>query len=146
MSESTSTTNTDTKVVFTAEGDVAGTTPGNLDYKALYEGQAAKTAQLEAVIAAGRLQSSTAKGDDRKPAVTAQRLKAMLGPVGWLNSTRDEKLVGLGLNPREVDDNLLKKLFGRGNDGKAAQDLHKQNPYRYRVLKEASEALDVYGM
>jgi hypothetical protein len=58
--------------------------------------------------------------------------------------TRAEKLAGIGVDPSTSDD-LLRRIFGRGADGAVGNDLMKSSPARYRLLKEASLILDIYG-
>jgi hypothetical protein len=120
--------------------------PTQRDYKALHIEAQAEVERLNAIISAGRFTPQTNHPlKDAKPSVTSARLKAMVGPVKFLQMTRSEKLVGLGLNPAEVDDEFLKRCFGRGNDGKAAQELYKSNPFRYRQLREAADILSIYA-
>jgi hypothetical protein len=77
--------------------------------------------------------------------VPASRVKALLGPLALLKMTRDEKLQSLGVDPASVTDDGLKKIFGRGNDGKMGGDLQKTSPARYAQLREAALLLNVYG-
>jgi len=116
------------------------------DYEALYSESQAENERLKAVITAARLAPVADKpGKDLKPAVSAERLKAMLGQHGINKLTRTEKIVALGLDPAGVDDSFLRRCFGRGNDGSAASELHKTSPLRYRQLKEASLLLGIFA-
>jgi hypothetical protein len=118
------------------------------DYQLLYEESRAENERLGKVLQAARLgntPSASHPQQDAKPAVTAERFKALVGPVQFLKMTRFEKLVGLGLDPATVDDEYLRKVFGRGADGKYGQELFKTNRLRYRELKNAADILDIYG-
>jgi hypothetical protein len=144
MTDTNSTT--DTTITFSPSGSVTGVGDA-INYEEMYRSQREENERLGNIIAAGRLAPSQAHPDkDRKPGVTADRLKAMLGPVGFLRASRAEKLTGLGLNPSEISDAGLTKLFGKGNNGKESSDLHKTNPFRYRQLREAAIVLNLYGV
>lgn len=120
--------------------------PTQKDYRELYAQSQQENERLNALIAAGRLAPQTDHPNkNAKPGTTAEKLRTTLGPVRWLHATRTEKLVGLGLNPSEVDDQFLTRCFGRGNDGKSAKELMNSNPLRYRQLREASIALGIYA-
>lgn len=117
------------------------------DFETLYKAQQVEIDDLKAVISAARLNGtgSASKLDDRKPSVTAERFKRMVDPVAFLRMTRNEKLAGIGVDPASVSDERLKALFGRGNNGREASELHKLNPYRYKILREAAEILNLYA-
>src|SRR5437899_2200533 len=92
--------------------------------------------RLNAVIAAGKLAPSAPHPQrDARPGVTAAELRAKVGPVAWHKMSETEKIVGLGQNPSEIDRDFLKKVFGRGSDGRVALDLEKTSPPRYKVLR-----------
>jgi hypothetical protein len=116
------------------------------DYENLYLAQKEETERLKNVLAASRLSTAPATGNRQatKPAVTADRVRALVGPVGVLKMTRSEKLQSLGLEPASVDDGYLRRLFGRSNDGTAASELMKQNPSRYLILREAAKILNIF--
>jgi hypothetical protein len=119
-----------------------------VDYRELYEAQQAEIESLNAVITAARLNGAStpaSKVDDRRPAVTAERFKRMIDPVTFLRMSRNEKLAGIGVDPASVSDERLKTLFGRGTDGREAQELAKVNPYRHRLLREAADILNLYA-
>jgi hypothetical protein len=117
------------------------------DYEALYAESRAENERLKAVLDAARL--SAGGGAPARPsakaAVSADRVRALLGPVGFLNTTRDEKLKALGVDPASVTDDGLKKLFGRGADFQAAQDLQRSNPGRHATLRECAKILNLYA-
>jgi hypothetical protein len=115
-----------------------------VDYKAMYEAKLEETERLNAIITAGRIAASAPANKSHKPVVTAQRLRAMVGDATFLGMSRTEKLVALGVDPATPDDVLLKG-WGRGNDGRFAQDLMKTDPRKYGLLKEAALALNLYG-
>lgn len=121
--------------------------PEAVDFEQLYTEQRAENDRLKAVMVAARIEGKPvhAPGADRKPAVTAEHIKRSLGPLAMHNLTRDQKLQSLGVDPAAVSDSALKKLFGKGNDGVAAKDLHLSNPLQYRTLREASLILNLYG-
>lgn len=126
--------------------DPAEPIPEQADYKRLYEAQNERIRHLEDVISAGRMQPVTDHPlKDAKPASTAAQVRAQWGAVRFLNATRAEKLTALGVDPNGVDDNLLQKGFGRGNDGKVAGELMRMSPLRYRQLKESAIILGIYA-
>jgi hypothetical protein len=116
-----------------------------IDYEALYLAEKAEKEQAHAVLAATRSQTASSANANQKPVITADRFKATVGPVAFLNMTRDAKLRGMGADPAAISDDGLYALFGRGNDGKLAQDLMKSNPGKYRTLKEYALVLNIYG-
>jgi hypothetical protein len=116
------------------------------EYEALYGEVQAENERLKAVIAASRIAPVTEHPlKDAKPSITAERVKALVGQHGVNKMTRSEKLASLQIDPTSVDDTLLRKCFGRGNDGSAALELHKTSPLRYRQLKEASLLLGIFA-
>ncbi len=116
------------------------------DWKVITEAQNAKIAELERIIAAGRIGEHPSSPKDGRPAMTADKLRALWGDKRYLHgSTEAEKLTAIGVEPT-VDRGLLLTLFGKaseGNDGKAAQELMKANPARYRLLREAARVLRI---
>ena len=116
------------------------------DFQALHTEAQAEIERLKAVIAAGRIAPvSEHPQANAKPAVTAQRLTAMLGTHGVNRLTRAEKIQALGLDPNGVSDDLLRACWGRGNDGAALSELHKTSPLRARQLREAAILLNIFG-
>ena len=119
------------------------------DYENLYREQRAENERLKAILDAARLSSASSGAPAARPnakaAVSADRVRTLLGPVGFLNSTRSEKLMALGVDPASVTDDGLRKLFGRGADFQAAQDLQRSNPERYAVLKQCALILNLYS-
>jgi hypothetical protein len=118
------------------------------DYQKLYEEGRAENERLSAVIAAARLSavpSAAHPQRDMKPSVTADRFKGLIGPYEFQKLTRDQKLIGMNLDPASVDDAYLKKVFGRGADGALGSELMKTSPFRYRQLKEAALVLNIYA-
>lgn len=115
------------------------------DWETLYAESQEENTRLKAVISSARLApTADHSGKDLKPAVTFERLTALLGTHGVNKLTRSEKISALGENPANIDDAFLHKCFGKGNDGSAAADLFKTSPLRYRTLKEISKALQLY--
>ena len=134
MSEATSTTTEELREVQPS------------DYENLYAEQVAECERLKSIIAASRLAPIAEHPlKDARPAVSADRLRALVGPTQLLAMTRAEKIAALGLDPNGVDDAFLRKCFGKSNDGSAAAELHKTSPLRYRQLKEASLLLGIYA-
>jgi hypothetical protein len=115
-----------------------------VDYKALYEAKIEETDRLNAVITAGRIAASAPANKSHKPVVTTQRLRAMVGDATFLGMSRTEKLVAIGVDPATPDD-VLRRGWGRGNDGQFAQDLMKTDPRKYGLLREAAIALNIFG-
>ena len=119
------------------------------DYEALYQDQRAENERLKAILDAARLSSagrgSPAARPSTKATVSSDRVRALLGPVGFLNTSRDEKLKALGVDPASITDDGLKKLFGRGADFQAAQDLQRSNPGRHATLRECAKILNLYA-
>ena len=116
------------------------------DFQALYAEVQAENERLKAVITASRIAPVVDNPQkDLKPAISAARVKALVGQSGINRMTRAEKVSALGLSPSEVSDDLLRACFGRGNDGNAASELYKTSPLRYRQLKEASLLLGIYS-
>jgi len=114
------------------------------DWENLYSQQKLENERLQAVITATR-SARAAAPQSVKPAMTAERLRASVGDLALLKMSRDEKLQSLGVDPASVTDDGLHKLFGRGNDGKAAAELSKVNPGRYGLLREAAVLLGRYA-
>ncbi len=114
------------------------------DYEALYKAQRDENERLQAVITATR-SSVTPAPQSAKAPVSAERLRSTLGPLTLLRMSRAEKLQSIGVDPASVTDDGLHKLFGRGNDGKAAAELSKVNPGRYALLREAADLLRLYA-
>jgi hypothetical protein len=115
------------------------------DWQRLYSDQQAEIDRLKAVITAGRLAPQAPHPNkDARPGITAEQLRAQVGPLAWHKMGEVEKLAGLGLNPAEIDRDFLKRCFGRSNDSRLGSELMKSDPLRYRRLKEASVALDIY--
>ena len=118
------------------------------DYERLYAESREENARLNAVLAAARIStrpSSEHPQKDLKPAITAARFKASISPVDFLKLSRDQKLLGIGLDPAGVDDGYVRRVFGRGADSALGVELMKTSPLRYRQLKEAAEVLGLYG-
>jgi hypothetical protein len=126
---------------------VAPAVPEAVDYSLMYSEMREENTRLKAIMTAARIEGKPvhAPGADRKPAVSAEHVRRSLGPLAMHNMTRNQKLEALGLNPEAVSDGALKKLFGRGNDGVAAKDLHNADPLRLKQLREAALLLNVYG-
>jgi hypothetical protein len=116
------------------------------DWQRLADERQAEIDRLKAVIAAGRLAPQAPHPNkDARPGVTAEQLRAQVGPIAWHKMTEQEKIAGLGLNPAEIDRDFLKKCFGRGNDCRTASELHKSDPLRYRRLREVAIAIGAYA-
>jgi hypothetical protein len=117
---------------------------GSMDYEALYLAQKEQNEALQGVLLATRSQAVTANPLNTKPSVTSDRVRAIHGD-GFHKLSRAQKLQSLGVDPVSISDDGLKALFGRGNDGKLAQDLAKTNMGRYRLLKECALILNIYA-
>ena len=118
------------------------------DYKALYETQASELEALKNLVAATRVtqQSAGTPDKDRKPAVSADRARALVGEFEWSRMTESQRISSLGVDPATVDRGLLHRAFGRGADSKLANDMYKKtSPYRYRVLREVAVVLNIFG-
>jgi hypothetical protein len=115
------------------------------DYEALYNEKVAENDRLSSVIAASRIATSAPANKSHRPAITAARMRAMVGDAAYLNMSRTEKLVALGVDPASASDDLLRRTFGRGAAGSVGADLHKTSPARYGLLREAALALNIYG-
>jgi hypothetical protein len=115
-----------------------------VDFQTLYQEKVEEVDRLNAVITAGRIAASAPANKSHKPVITTQRLRAMVGDATFLGMSRTEKLVALGVDPK-VSDDVLRKGWGRGNDGQFGSDLMKTNPREYGLLKEAAIALNIYG-
>jgi hypothetical protein len=115
------------------------------DYQKLYEQKVEENDRLSAVIAASRIATSTPANKSHRPAITAARMRALVGDAAYLNMSRTEKLVALGVDPASASDDLLRRAFGRGAAGSVGADLHKTSPARYSLLREAALALNIYG-
>ena len=116
----------------------------------MYEDQRSENERLQSVLDAARLrqrneaQSESARNRDRQPGLSVERLKAQTGALRYQQMSRAERLTALGVDPATSDD-LLRQLFGRGNDGKLAADLKKADPHKYRVLREGAIATGTYA-
>jgi phosphoglycerate dehydrogenase-like enzyme len=129
----------------TAEAEaLAALTAPPSDYKALYDEKTAEVDRLNAIITAGRIAATTPANKSHKPVITTARLRAMVGDAAFVNMSRTERIVGLG-GDVSVTDDTLRKGWGRGNDGKFAQDLHKTDPRKYGLLREMAIALNIFG-
>jgi len=118
-------------------------TPTN-DWQQLYESQQKRVEELERIIAAGRI-NQTPVDKNWKPAMTAERLRALWGERRYNTSSETDRLTAIGVEPN-IDRGLLVRLFGlasQGNDGREATELMRTNPARYRLLKEAAKALRI---
>src|SRR5216683_1217608 len=104
------------------------------DYQKLYEEKSAEVDTLNAVIAASRVATNTPAGKSFKPVITADRLRAMVGDLAYHKMPRKDKIVALGGDPATSDE-VLKKAFGRGNDGVFANDLHRSDPRKYSLYR-----------
>jgi hypothetical protein len=115
------------------------------DYQKLYEESQAENARMALVMTAARVATTpTAPGASTKAKVTAQRVRTLAGEVGFLNMSRAERLVSVGCDP-SISDEFLSKVFGRGNNGTIGRDLHRTDPARYNVLREASLILNLFA-
>jgi hypothetical protein len=121
-------------------------TPTPSDWQHLADERQAEIDRLNSIITAGKLAPSTPHPQqDARPALTCEQLKARVGALNWHKMTDAEKIAGLGQNPNEIDREFLKRLFGRGNDGRTVSDLAKSSPLRLRQLREVSKALNLYA-
>ncbi len=119
--------------------------PAPSDYEALYKEQKADNERLQAVITANRNSKPNLAPQSVKAAVLADRVKAQLGPVGFLKATRDEKLMVLGVDPKSITDDGLQKIFGKRNDPSLGKDLMRSSPARYAQLRQAALLLNLYA-
>jgi hypothetical protein len=115
-----------------------------VDYKALYEQKSEEVDSLNAIITASRAATRIPANQSHKPSITAERFRAQVGDVAFLNMTRAQKLMGVGVDPATPDD-VLHQGWGRGNDGKFAQDLMKSDPKKYSSLRQAAIVLGIFG-
>ena len=117
------------------------------DFEEMYHQRGEEIARLEAVLSATRRNATPIAHPQAtlKPGITAERFKAMTGKVEFLNLTRDQKLAGMGLDPKAISDSQLRQTFGKGADAALGADLMKVSPLRYRQLKEAALVLNIYG-
>ncbi len=117
------------------------------DYKLLYEQQQAELESLKNLVAATRItqQSAGTPDKDRKPVVSADRARALVGELAWSRMTDAQRIASLGIDPGTLDHGLLRRAFGRGGDSRLAQDLYKTSPFKYRTFKEAAIALNIYA-
>jgi hypothetical protein len=116
------------------------------DFEAISNELRAENERLKSVLAAAKISSTPTAANQKsaKPVLTAERFKALVGPVAVLQMTRQEKLSGLGLDPSSVSDDYLKQVFGRGADGAFGQELIRTSPQRYYLLREAAIILGIY--
>lgn len=117
------------------------------DYKLLYEQQQAELESLKNLVAATRVtqQSAGIPDKDRKPVVSAERARGLVGELAWSKMTDAQRVASLGIDPGTLDHGLLRRAFGRGGDSRLAQDLYKTSPFKYRTFKEAAIALNIYA-
>lgn len=120
------------------------------DYEVLYAQSQEANAKLKADLEAVRQSAERAGHPDARPGQTAEAGKAQLirerGAAGFLNASRADKLRAIGIHdPASVDDTLLARAWGLGNDGTVLKDLHLTNKGRTRQLREAALILDIFG-
>lgn len=114
------------------------------DFEELYKQSKADQAALQAVVAAAQI-GRPAGGPNPQPVMTDARLRGTLSQLEYRNLSRDARVSAYGLDPATVKDSLLFDLFGRGNDGKAAQELQRANGGRYSLLKQVAITTGIFG-
>ena len=71
-----------------------------------------------------------------KPSMTADKLRREWGDLKFLHqSTQEERVRGLGVDPAKVDYGLIEEVFETG-DSRTARELMTANPFKYRQLRE----------
>ncbi len=114
------------------------------DYAKLYHETQEQLAQANAIIAASNSASSSAPGKSVQPKLTAQRLRATVGELGWLNMSRADRLMAIGCDP-SISDDFLRKVFGRNSVGTVGRDLQRTDPSRHALLREAAHCTGMYA-
>lgn len=115
-----------------------------IDYRELYAQERQRREDLEATLAAARVQPiQAAPGADIHPK-SFEQARAQVGPARWHRMSNAEKLVALNQDPNQ-DLGFVRQLWGKGADPRVSADLHKSNPVLYRRTKQAALALNIYG-
>jgi len=115
-----------------------------IDYAELYKQERQRREDLEATLAAARIQpTQQAPGADIRPK-TFEQARAQVGLARWHRMSNSEKLISLGQSP-EQDLGFVRQLWGKGADPRLSADLFKSNPVKYRQTREAAHALDYFG-
>jgi hypothetical protein len=116
------------------------------DYQRLYEESKAENERLKVVMTAARINGtpSTAAGAANRHRGAANRVRAVVGDAGFHQMSRAERLTAVGCDPT-ISDEFLKKVYGRGNNGAIGRDLHRTDPEKYALLREASLILNIFA-
>lgn len=114
-------------------------------WEALFESSQARVKELEAVMAAARINQAQTPKDDSRPVLSAERVKSMLGTHALNSMTHNQRLASLGLPPDAYSRDFLLKAFGRGADGAVGNELFRSSPRKYREAREAALITQAYG-
>lgn len=132
----------DTQIARSGEGQPVNE---NIDYKALYQQERQRNADLQAVISSARMQPPLPVPGADVRVKTYEQARAQCGEARWNHKMTDaQRLVSLGQDP-DQDREFLRQHWGKGADPHLAQDLFKANPRKYRESREAARALRIFG-
>ena len=117
-----------------------------VNFEEMYNSQRDENDRLKQVLTAARLDPNYVDAPSHtKPALSAEQIRAQLGPLRLLNMTEVEKLASVGINDPSVNRGMLLSIFGIGADSRIGSDLMKSNRARYRTLKEAAILIGAYA-
>jgi hypothetical protein len=116
------------------------------DWERLYEESKAENDRLKVVMTAARINGtpSTAAGAANRHKGAANRVRAVVGDAQFQQMSRAERLTAVGCDPT-ISDEFLRKIYGRGNTGAIGRDLHRTDPEKYALLREASLILNIFA-
>lgn len=118
----------------------------NDPYRALYEQEKAAHALTAATLGAVKENRTVAANNiDHRHTVTAERARELMGRAQWFTLTEAQKIAAVDVDPKSVDKDQVRLLFGKGASSLAAVDFQRANPKRYAALREVAKALNIYG-
>ena len=110
--------------------------PANLDFKVLWEQQRDENKVLQASLdALSMSRTAPVSSSNARAAVTYEQLEGKLGVAGLNKLSADQVAVAVGLSSTPSDAEIL-KYFGPHADTRDPSLLIRQDPQRYRMMRE----------
>jgi hypothetical protein len=110
------------------------------DWEVVARQQQERIEELERLVTQRRVNPDRPGPNNAKPSMTADRLRREWGDLRYLHqSTEAERVQALGVDPKSVDYNLMKDVFGSGANARTANELMLANRFKYQQLREVYE-------
>jgi hypothetical protein len=111
-------------------------------FSKLLEQERERNRILQAQVDAMR-QSGAPRSDHEVKVPTIEQARARMGLLAWAKMTIDQRAQSVGINLADMHRPDVERYFGTKSDAKAATDLLRIDPVKYKRMREAARLLGI---